>query len=35
VKVRLPYTGKWRIYASHGDSGHYTTTSGYKSVTVK
>lgn len=33
--VTLPYKGAWRIYAQHADAGHATTTSSYRSVTVR
>jgi parallel beta-helix repeat protein len=36
VKMKLPYTGKWRLRAYHSDAGHSTAwSSGYDYVTVK
>ncbi len=35
VSMRLPYAGRWRLRAYHGDSGHAATWSGYKYVTVR
>lgn len=35
VKTSLPYTGKWRIRAYHGDSGHSASWSGYDYVSVR
>lgn len=35
ASVKLPYAGKWRIRAYHSDSGHATTTSSYRYVTVR
>ena len=35
AKVRLPYAGKWRIRAYHGDSSHSATYSGYRYATVR
>ncbi len=35
ASVVLPYAGKWRVRAYHGDADHYPTYSGYKAVTAK
>ena len=35
ASVALPYAGKWRIRAYHGDADHYGTYTSYKLVTAK
>ncbi len=35
ARVKLTMTGKWRVYATHKDTGHESKTSSYRSVRVK
>lgn len=35
ARVRLPYAGRWRLWAQHVDSDHSTTKGGYRYLTAK